>query len=232
MVEVTITREFRVALQSLDDLNLVEVFARRPSGMRSVPKFFRGCLRNALRVAIKEASVDLRRGERGWKLLLMLARMLLFKHPVAAALQEALIKARAQAQVRPIQVRVSQTEAFLSRSRKKLEVLTVEAEKIKANMQEVEARILDGERRLEALQSEARAQPSPFTVDSDPQEEIRRSRIAQLEASQSGACVQELKRPKLSACSLDLVLLGDPRHWAGASMFGAERAIETDNMCQ
>ena len=131
-------------------------------------------------------------------------------------------------------MRVSQTEAFLSRSRKKLEVLTVEAEKIKADMQEVEARILDGERRLEALQSEARAQPSPFTVDSDPQEEIRqlRSRIAHLEASQSGACVQELKRPKLSACSLDLMLLGDPRHRAGASMFGAERATETDSMCQ
>ncbi len=73
----------------------------------------------------------------------------------------------------------------------KLEVLTVKAEKIKANMQEVWARTLDGERRLEALQSEARAQPSPFTVDSDPQEEIRQlRRIAQLEASHT-TCASE-----------------------------------------
>ena len=99
-------------------------------------------------------------------------RVAKFEDPVAAALQEALITARARAQVRPIQVRVSQTEAFLSRSRKKLEVLTVKAEKIKADMQEVEARILDGEHRLEALQSEARAQ-----VDSNPQEEIRQLRF-------------------------------------------------------
>ena len=76
-----ITREFRVALQSLDDLNSVEVFSRRPSGVRTVPKFMRGGFRNALRVAIQEAlSVDPRRSERGWKLLLML-RMLLFKNP-------------------------------------------------------------------------------------------------------------------------------------------------------
>ena len=45
--------------------------------MRSVPKFLRVGFRNALRVAIQEAlSVDLRRTERGWKLLLMLPRML------------------------------------------------------------------------------------------------------------------------------------------------------------
>ena len=82
VVEFTITREFRAALQSLDDLNLVEVFSRRPSGMRTVPKFMRGGFRNALRVAIQEAlSVDERRSERGWKLLLMLPRMLLFKPP-------------------------------------------------------------------------------------------------------------------------------------------------------
>ena len=75
VVEFTITREFRAALQSLDDLNLVEVFSRRPSGMRTA-------FRNALRVAIQEAlSVDERRSERGWKLLLMLPRMLLFKPP-------------------------------------------------------------------------------------------------------------------------------------------------------
>ena len=76
--------------------------------------------------------------------------------PAAPGLQEALIKGRARAQVKPVQDRVSQTEAFLSRSRKKLETMIAEAEKIKANMIELEARIQDGERRLEVLQSEAR----------------------------------------------------------------------------
>ena len=61
VIEFTITREFRAALQSLDNINLVEVFSRRPSGMRTVPTFMRGGFRNC---AIQEAlSVDQRRSE-------------------------------------------------------------------------------------------------------------------------------------------------------------------------
>ena len=102
--------------------------------------------------------------------------------------------------------------------------MVVEAEKIKLDIKELEAKIQDGERRLDALHAEAKAQLSPFTVTSDPQEEIRqlRLRIAQMEASQGGGCIQEeipSKRPKtLAVSSLDLVPLGDGRLRGGALM--------------
>ena len=85
------------------------------------------------------------------------------------------------------------------------------------DIKELEAKIQDGERRLDALHAEAKAQLSPFIVTSDPQEEIRqlRLRIAQMEASQGGDCIQEefpTKRPQtLAVSSLDLVPLGDGR---------------------
>ena len=71
--------------------------------------------------------------------------------PAAAGLQEALSKARLQAQVRPVQDRITHTEAFLSRSKKKLEILNAEASRIQEELAQVSARIRDGERRLEAL---------------------------------------------------------------------------------
>ena len=93
--------------------------------------------------------------------------------PAAAGLQEALSKARLQAQVRPVQDRITHTEAFLSRSKKKLETLNAEASRIQEELAQVSTRIREGERRLEALKAEATAQPSPFTMQPDPQEEIR-----------------------------------------------------------
>ena len=100
--------------------------------------------------------------------------------PAAVGLKQVLTKARIQAQVRPVQDRVAQTEAFLVRSRKKLESMVVEAEKIRLDIKELEAKIQDGERRLDALHAEAKAQPSPFIVSSDPQEEIRQLRLRRL----------------------------------------------------
>ena len=61
--------------------------------------------------------------------------------------------------------------------------MVAETEKIRVDIKELEAKIQDGERRLDALQSEARAQLSLFIVTSDPQEEIQLPRIAQMEAS-------------------------------------------------
>ena len=81
--------------------------------------------------------------------------------PTAVGLKQALTKARIQAQVRPkVQDRVAQTEAFLVRSRKKLESM-VEVDKIRLDIKKLEAKIQDGERRLDALHAEAKAQPSP-----------------------------------------------------------------------
>ena len=76
----------REAFRSLDEVNLVDHFSRRPAVMKSVPKFLTGPFRNSLRVALDEATVgssveDLARQERGWKLFLLLPRMLLHRPP-------------------------------------------------------------------------------------------------------------------------------------------------------
>ena len=84
--DVRLSADTRAALRSLDDLNLVEELNRRPSVMKSPPAFLRGAFRSALKLAIQEAVQggdigDLVIQERGWKLLMMLPRMLLFKPP-------------------------------------------------------------------------------------------------------------------------------------------------------
>ena len=124
--------------------------------------------------------------------------------PAAAGLKEALAKARVQAQLRPVQDRIAHTEAFLDRSRKKMEVQSAEVSRIQEVMAELRAKIQDGVNRLEVLQTEAKAQASPFTVPTNPQAEIRllRARIAQMDGSaendtQEGAS----KRSKMCATS-------------------------------
>ena len=124
--------------------------------------------------------------------------------PAATGLKEALAKARVQAQLRPVQDRIAHTEAFLERSRKKMEALSAEVSRIQEVMAELRAKIQDGVNRLEVLQTEAKAQASPFTVPTNPQEEIRllRARIAQMDGSaendiQEGAS----KRSKMCATS-------------------------------
>ena len=118
--------------------------------------------------------------------------------PAVAGLKEALAKARAQAQLRPVQDRIAHTEAFLDRSTKKMEALNAEVSRIQEVMAELTIKIQDGTSRLEGLKAEARVQPSPFTVPTDPQEEVRllRARIAQMEGSMEGD-VQEAKRVKI-----------------------------------
>ena len=90
-----------------------------------------------------------------------------------AGLKEALAKAGAQAQLRPVQDRIAHTEAFLDRSRKKMEALSAEASRFQEVMAELTTEIQDGTSRLEVLKAEARVEPSPFTVPTDPQEEVR-----------------------------------------------------------
>ena len=127
-----------------------------------------------------------------------------YEDPAATGLKEALAKARVQAQLRPVQDRIAHTEAFLDRSRKKMEALSAEVSRIQEVMAELRAKIQDGVNRLEVLQTEAKAQASPFTVPTNPQEEIRvlRARIAQMDGSaendiQEGAS----KRSKMCATS-------------------------------
>ena len=70
----------RPAAVRLDAVRLPEWLKKRPSVMKSVPFCVKGPFRNALRLALEEAvSEEGLRKERGWKLLLLLPRMLLFR---------------------------------------------------------------------------------------------------------------------------------------------------------
>ena len=84
---------------SLDVLNLSELFESRPRLMRSVPHILRGGFRLALRVAVQEilAGVETNseaRAVRGWKLLLVLPRMLLWRPPRGGTVSRKKLEAR------------------------------------------------------------------------------------------------------------------------------------------
>ena len=75
-----------LGLRRLDEIDLVEQFQRRPVIMRSVPVVMKGSFKAAMRLAIDEvadgvAAHDEDKQERGWKLFLLLPRMLLQRPP-------------------------------------------------------------------------------------------------------------------------------------------------------
>ena len=62
--------------------SLFDEFTRRAAVMKSVPHFLRGPYRNAMRLAMEEAThVVPGRSERGWRLFLLLPRLLLHRPP-------------------------------------------------------------------------------------------------------------------------------------------------------
>ena len=74
------------AFATLDIVNLAEVFAQRARVMQSVPWVIRGAFRTAVKVAMQEILAGTEansevRVARGWKLLLLLPRMILFRPP-------------------------------------------------------------------------------------------------------------------------------------------------------
>ena len=83
-VEAEVPRHgsLQAALIAPEQLIVEDTFKQRASVMKFVPKFLRGSYRNAMRVALEEVTVDnLARQERGWKLFMMLPRMLLHRAP-------------------------------------------------------------------------------------------------------------------------------------------------------
>ena len=73
---------FRAAFASLDVVNLTEEFDQRATVLKTVPHFLKGPYRIAMRVALQEIGEGSRgmepvREERGWKLFLLLPRMML-----------------------------------------------------------------------------------------------------------------------------------------------------------
>ena len=76
------TPPIREAIRRLDGCDVEQIFARRGCVMKSVPFFLKGPFRSALRIALLEATADEHvRRTRGWKLFLLLPRMLLSRRP-------------------------------------------------------------------------------------------------------------------------------------------------------
>ena len=71
----------REAFLELDLLSLPDHVKKRACIMKNVPRFLKGPFRNALRVALEEATSVQEREEPGWKLFILLPRMLLHRQP-------------------------------------------------------------------------------------------------------------------------------------------------------
>ena len=84
-VSVPVER-FADSFQWLGEVDLEVVFKQCPCLMKSVPGFMKGAYRSAMRVAFAEIDQgrverDATRSSRGWKLFLLLPRLLLHKPP-------------------------------------------------------------------------------------------------------------------------------------------------------
>ena len=75
-----LTPAIRAVLEWLDEVDFDAVFIRRAVVMKTVPKFLRGPYRSAVRSVMEEADHENDQRERGWKLFLLLPRLLLFRH--------------------------------------------------------------------------------------------------------------------------------------------------------
>ena len=75
--------QLRAAFEAMDQVNVVGIFHHRAAVMKTVPRFLQGPFRNVMKVVLEEvmASDDPTRKERGWKVFLMLPRMLLHRPP-------------------------------------------------------------------------------------------------------------------------------------------------------
>ena len=84
--EVQVGPRLREAFRSLDGVDVGHLFSMRAVLMKSPPAFVKGAYWAGLRVALREIlqgreHSDDARSARGWKLLLLLPRMLLFRPP-------------------------------------------------------------------------------------------------------------------------------------------------------
>ena len=82
--EGRISAEIQRTLRDLDEVDLEDEFAHRGCVMMNIPRFLRGPFRSALRLALREVTTsqgDQVRSSRGWKLLMLLPRLLLFRPP-------------------------------------------------------------------------------------------------------------------------------------------------------
>ena len=88
--------EVREAFRSLDMVDVGNILEQRAAVMKTVPTFLKGPFRNALKVALEEiwASPDVLKQERGWKLLMLLTRLLLHRPPGGGLIAKDKLEAR------------------------------------------------------------------------------------------------------------------------------------------
>ena len=92
----------RMALVTLDEIDLCAVFRQTAAVMKSVPHVVRGPFWNALKLALEEATWgnhqdDEVRQEMGWKLFMLLPRMLFHRPPGGGLIPRAKLVARFEA---------------------------------------------------------------------------------------------------------------------------------------
>ena len=108
-----------VAFASLDSFILPNLLKKRPSVMRSVPHFLKGPFPNALRLALEEAvSEEVIRQERGWKLMMLLPRMLMHRPPRGGLIAKDKLHQRFQSFVRGEWLMLLDEEAAIARRRR------------------------------------------------------------------------------------------------------------------
>ena len=81
----------------LDEVDPQRNFEKQASVMKSIPKFLRGLFKNALKLALEDATAGDDVCCQGWKLLLMLPRMLLHRRPGEGSNMSLLVRGRRNA---------------------------------------------------------------------------------------------------------------------------------------
>ena len=99
LIFVPHSRAMAAGFRSLDEVNLEDVFEVRALVMKSIPKFLRGVFRGALKVSLQEIVRGQQRNDseaesRGWKLFLLLPRMLLSRPPRGGLVPKARLRER------------------------------------------------------------------------------------------------------------------------------------------
>ena len=81
---------------NMDEVDVERIFSLRAAVMRSVPRLLQGPFRNAMKMVLEEimASVEDVRVTRGWKVFLMLPRMLLHRPPGGVVISREKLVAR------------------------------------------------------------------------------------------------------------------------------------------
>ena len=92
------TAAFSEGFESIDFVDPRRLFENRASILRSVPKFLHSPFKNALKMALEEClSSEQLRQERGWKLRMLLPRMLLHRPPGGGLLPKSRLVGRFEA---------------------------------------------------------------------------------------------------------------------------------------